>query len=70
MADTISYQYRYQIRECVYVYKCVCVCVCACVCSPTLAVTVVSHLDLEARQTGVPVELTVVPIRLSITATH
>jgi hypothetical protein len=38
--------------------------------SPTFTVTVVVHLDLEAGQAGVAVELTVVVVRLTITATH
>ena len=36
----------------------------------TLAVSIVGHLDLEAGQTGIPVELTVVPVGLPVAATH
>lgn len=36
----------------------------------TLAVSVVSHLDLQARQTSIPVELAVIPVSLTIAATH
>lgn len=36
----------------------------------TLAVSVVDHLDLQSRQTGVPVELAVVPVGLAIAAAH
>ena len=43
--------------------------VCACF-FPTLAVSVVGHLDLEAGETCVSVELTVVAVCLTVTATH
>lgn len=36
----------------------------------TLTVSIVGHLDLQSRQTGVPVELTVVPVGFAIAATH
>ena len=31
---------------------------------------IVSHLDLEAGQAGIPVELTVVPVGLSVAPAH
>lgn len=36
----------------------------------TLAVSIMGHLDLQSRQTGVPVELTVVPVGLAVAAAH
>lgn len=36
----------------------------------TLAVSIVGHLDLQSRQTSVPVELTVVPVGLAVAAAH
>lgn len=35
-----------------------------------MAVSIVGHLDLQTSQTGIPVELTVIPVGLRITATH
>lgn len=37
---------------------------------PTLAVSIVSHLDLQARQTSISVQLAVVPVGLAVAATH
>lgn len=41
---------------------------CAAAC--TLAVSIVGHLDLQASQTSIPVELTVISVGLTIAATH
>lgn len=38
--------------------------------APTLTVPIVGHLDLQAGQTSIPVELTVVPVGFAIAATH
>lgn len=36
----------------------------------TLAVSIMGHLDLQAGQASIPVELTVVPVRFPVAATH
>ncbi len=41
-----------------------------CAAARTLAVSIVGHLDLQASQTSIPVELTVIPVGLPIAATH
>lgn len=38
--------------------------------APTLTVSIMGHLDLQAGQTSVPVELTVVPVGFTIAPTH
>lgn len=38
--------------------------------APTLTVSIMGHLDLQASQTSIPVELTVVPVGFPIATTH
>lgn len=41
-----------------------------CDCVGTVAVSIMSHLDLQASQTSISVELAVIPVGLTIAATH
>lgn len=39
-------------------------------CAGTLAVSVMSHLDLQTSQTSIPVQLTVISVGLTVAATN